>query len=73
MLDNVLSSGPIGAAKRVHAEAHSPQRHAGAEGVQSTNKFKATGISVYAPQNSNIVIPAKAGTHGPIFPRMTRF
>jgi hypothetical protein len=73
MLDNVLSSGPIGAAKRVQAEAHSPQRHAGAKGVQSTNKFRVTKVSISAPQCPNIVIPAKAGTHGLISPRATRF
>ena len=73
MLDNVLSSGPIGAAKRVHAEAHSPQRHAGAKGVQSTNKFRVTKVSISAPQCPNIVIPAKAGIYGPIFPHAIRF
>ena len=38
-----------------------------------TNKFRATGISVYAPQYPKIVIPAKAGTHGLLFPHAIRF
>jgi hypothetical protein len=38
-----------------------------------TNKFRATRTSVYAPQYPNIVIPAKAGTHGLIFTGAIRF